>query len=65
MEKLQLFIESWEFFREASIAGLLAGALLGALGCYIVHGRMVFMSAALSQVSSAGFISITLMPRSS
>ncbi len=54
MEKLQLFIESWEFFREASIAGLLAGALLGALGCYIVHGRMVFMSAALSQVSSAG-----------
>lgn len=54
MEKLQLFIESWDFFREAALSGLLAGALLGALGCYILLGRMVFMSASLSQISSAG-----------
>ena len=54
MEKLELFVESWEFFREAAISGMLAGTILGALGCYIVLGRMVFMSAALSQVSSAG-----------
>lgn len=54
MEKLQLFIDSWDFFREAALSGLFAGALLGALGSYILLGRMVFMSAALSQVSSAG-----------
>lgn len=54
MEKLQLFIESWDFFREAALSGLFSGALLGALGCYVLHGRLVFMSAALSQVSSAG-----------
>ena len=54
MEKLNLFIESWDFFKEAALSGLFAGALLGGLGCYILLGRMVFMSAALSQVSSAG-----------
>ena len=54
MEKIKLFIESWDFFREAALSGLFSGALLGALGCYILLGRMVFMSAALSQVSSAG-----------
>lgn len=54
MDKLTLFFESWEFFEEAAISGALAGALLGALGIYILLGRMVFLSAALSQTASAG-----------
>lgn len=54
MEKWNQFIENWDFFREAALSGTFAGALLGALGTYILLGRMVFMSAALSQVSSAG-----------
>ncbi|MBQ9396595.1 MAG: metal ABC transporter permease [Proteobacteria bacterium] len=54
MDKLILFFESWEFFQEAAISGLLAGSLLGAIGIYILLGRMVFLSAALSQTASAG-----------
>ncbi len=54
MDKLNLFFESWEFFQEAAISGLLAGMLLGATGIYILLGRMVFLSAALSQTASAG-----------
>ncbi len=54
MDKLTLFFDSWEFFAEAAISGALAGALLGALGIYILLGRIVFLSAALSQTASAG-----------
>lgn len=54
MDKLMLFFESWEFFREAALSGALAGALLGGLGVYILLGRIVFLSAALSQAASAG-----------
>ena len=54
MDKLSLFFESWEFFQDAAISGLLAGSLLGAIGIYILLGRMVFLSAALSQTASAG-----------
>ena len=54
MDKLSLFFESWDFFCDAALTGAVAGALLGALGVTIVLGRTVFLSAALSQVASAG-----------
>ena len=54
MDKLGLFFDSWEFFREAALSGAFAGALLGGIGIYILLGRIVFLSAALSQVASAG-----------
>jgi len=51
---LGLFFESWELFREATLAGTLAGGVLGFLGVYVVLRRMVFVSAALSQSSALG-----------
>lgn len=51
---LSLFIESWELFRDAALAGALAGSLLGFLGVYVVLRRMVFVSAALSQTAGLG-----------
>lgn len=48
------FLESWELFREAALAGAVAGALLGFLGVYIVLRRMVFLSAALSEAAGLG-----------
>lgn len=53
-EQLALFFSSWELFREPALAGLLAGALLGYLGVYVVLRRMVFLSAALSQSAGLG-----------
>lgn len=53
-EQLSLFFSSWELFREPALAGLLAGALLGYLGVYVVLRRMVFLSAALSQSAGLG-----------
>lgn len=54
IDKIGQFFESWQFFGEAAITGTLAGALLGALGAYILLGRIVFLSAALGQVSGFG-----------
>lgn len=51
---LSLFFESWPLFREAVLAGTIAGALLGFMGVYVIIGRMVFLSAALSQVAGLG-----------
>lgn len=48
------FFELWVLFREPTLAGTLAGALLGWLGVYVVLRRMVFFSAALSQAASLG-----------
>ncbi len=48
------FWASWELFRDAALAGTLAGAMLGALGVYVLIRRMVFLSAALSQAASLG-----------
>lgn len=53
-EQLALFFSSWELFREPALAGLVAGALLGYLGVYVVLRRMVFLSAALSQSAGLG-----------
>ncbi|MBQ8037121.1 MAG: metal ABC transporter permease [Proteobacteria bacterium] len=54
MERIELFFDSWEFFRDAALGSGIAGALLGALGVYILLGRLVFMSVTTAQVSSAG-----------
>lgn len=51
---LELFLSSWALFREPTLAGVLAGALLGYLGVFIVLRRMVFVSAALSQSAGLG-----------
>ncbi len=48
------FWASWELFRDAALAGTFAGAMLGALGVYVLIRRMVFLSAALSQAASLG-----------
>jgi len=54
MNTVSDFFDAWEFFRSAALSGAIAGALLGALGTYILLKRMVFLSAALSQISAAG-----------
>ena len=48
------FWASWDLFRDAALAGMFAGAILGALGVYVLIRRMVFLSAALSQAASLG-----------
>ena len=54
LESWHNFWASWELFRDAALAGTLAGAILGALGVYVLLRRMVFLSAALSQSASLG-----------
>ena len=53
-EKLSLFFASWELWRGAVIAGMAAGAVCGFLGVYVILHRIVFVSAAMSEVSSLG-----------
>lgn len=54
MSSWTLFIESWVLFQDSVLAGMIAGATLGLVGTYIVLRRMVFFSAALSQVAGLG-----------
>lgn len=49
-----MFWEAWEFFRDPVLAGTFAGATLGMIGVYIVLRKMIFFSAALSQISGLG-----------
>jgi zinc transport system permease protein len=53
-EMFQLFLQSHEIWSGAVTAGAIAGAVCGFLGVYIVLNRMVFVSAAMAQVSSLG-----------
>lgn len=48
------FWQAWELFADPACAGAIAGALLGALGVYVVVRRMVFLSAALAQTAGLG-----------
>jgi zinc transport system permease protein len=51
------FAEFWagrDLWLEPMVAGVLAGAILGYLGVFVVLKRMVFVSAALSEVSGVG-----------
>ena len=52
--ELSDFWEAWPLFEDAVLTGTFVGLTLGVLGVYIVLGRMVFLSAALSQVASFG-----------
>ncbi|MEE2959288.1 MAG: metal ABC transporter permease [Myxococcota bacterium] len=51
---MNAFWDAWPLFQDSVLTGTLAGILLGFLGVYIVLGRMVFLSAALSQVAGFG-----------
>lgn len=50
------FFGAWEIFRAPTLAGVYAGVMLGMLGVFVVLRRMVFLSAALSQVASFGVV---------
>ncbi len=45
---------TWRLYRDPVLAALIAGGILGLLGVYVVSRRIVFVSAALSQVSALG-----------
>jgi zinc transport system permease protein len=51
---LRQFLDAWELFHDPVVAALVAGAVLGWLGVYIVLRRVVFVSAALSQAAGLG-----------
>lgn len=53
-EKFQLFMVSWQLWGGAALAGVAAGVVCGFLGVYVILHRIVFVSAAMSQVSSLG-----------
>jgi zinc transport system permease protein len=51
------FLEFWagrDLWLEPMIAGVLAGGILGYIGVFVVLKRMVFVSAALSEISGVG-----------
>jgi zinc transport system permease protein len=51
------FADFWagrDLWREPMIAGVLAGAILGYIGVFVVLKRMVFVSAALSEIAGVG-----------
>jgi zinc transport system permease protein len=50
------FFAAWSLFRDPTLAGVLAGALLGGLGVYVVLRRLVFLTAAVSQVAGFGVV---------
>jgi len=50
------FLEAREIWQAPLLASLLAGALLGFLGVYVVLRRTVFVSAALTQISTVGLV---------
>jgi zinc transport system permease protein len=45
---------AWDLYRQPILCGLIAGFVLGLLGVYVVARRIVFVTAALSQVSALG-----------
>ena len=60
MSALQGFLSAREIWEVPLAASIVAGALLGALGVYVVLRRTVFVSAALTQVSTLGLV-LTLL----
>jgi zinc transport system permease protein len=53
---LQEFLSAREIWEVPLAASVVAGALLGALGVYVVLRRTVFVSAALTQLSTLGLV---------
>jgi zinc transport system permease protein len=60
MTAWQTFLEAREIWQVPLTASILAGALLGALGVYVVLRRTVFVSAALTQLSTLGLVAALL-----
>lgn len=56
------FFALWELFGDAVWTAVFAGALLGLLGVYVVARRLVFLSAAVSQVASLGVVLTFWLP---
>ncbi|NIT13146.1 MAG: hypothetical protein GTN99_02555, partial [Candidatus Dadabacteria bacterium] len=54
MSGLTQFIDSYYLWKEAVAAGAIIGAMCGFLGVYVVLRRIIFVSAALTQVSGLG-----------
>lgn len=61
MSALQDFLAAREIWDVPLAASVVAGALLGALGVYVVLRRTVFVSAALTQVSTLGLVATLLV----
>ncbi len=61
MSKLLDFFAAREIWEVPLAASIVAGALLGALGVYVVLRRTVFVSAALTQVSTLGLVATLLV----
>jgi zinc transport system permease protein len=53
---LLAFWDARDIWRDPMVASVLAGALLGFLGVYVVLRRTVFVSASLTQISTLGLI---------
>ena len=60
----QDFLAAREIWREPLLASLVAGALCGFLGIYVVLRRTVFVSAALTQLSTLGLIAALILEES-
>jgi ABC-type Mn2+/Zn2+ transport system permease subunit len=60
VSKLSEFLAAREIWQVPLVASLASGALLGALGVYVVLRRTVFVSAALTQVSTLGLVATLL-----
>lgn len=50
----QDFVSSWALYRDPVICGVVAGAVLGVLGVFVVLRRAVFVTAAVSQSAALG-----------
>ena len=61
MTPLHDFLSAREIWEIPLAASVVAGALLGFLGVYVVLRRTVFVSAALTQVSTAGLVATLLV----
>lgn len=60
---IAMFFDAWELFAPAALASAIAGATLGLVGVYVVLRRMVFVSAALSQMAGLGVALTFLVER--
>jgi zinc transport system permease protein len=55
------FLDARDIWRDPLAAAVIAGALLGFLGVYVVLRRTVFVSAALTQLSTLGLIAAIVL----
>jgi zinc transport system permease protein len=61
MSAWHAFLDAREIWRDPLAAAVVAGALLGFLGVYVVLRRTVFVSAALTQLSTLGLIAAIVL----